>query len=110
MKTWQISIDYIQEENPCVYRILHIIAYFNNQNILFELIKATVKSKDRQKDNEDKQDNDVDTKSNEREDDDNAVKAATRLNNSLSCNFRMPKVAYTAIKCISLCKKPHVIP
>lgn len=54
---------------------------FNNQNILFELIKATVKSKDRQKDNKDKQDNDVDTKSNESEDDDNVVKAATRLNN-----------------------------
>ncbi|KAH6666143.1 TPR repeat protein [Halenospora varia] len=80
MKTWQISIDYIREENPYAYTILHVIAYFNNQNIPFELIKATVRSKDRQEDNKDKQDDDVDTEGNESEDDDDVVEAATRLN------------------------------
>jgi tetratricopeptide (TPR) repeat protein len=79
MKTWQISIDYIREENPCAYAILHVIAYFNNQNIPFELIKATVRSKGEQEDNKHGQDDDADTESDGSEDDDNVIEAATRL-------------------------------
>jgi hypothetical protein len=60
--------------------ILHIIIYFNNQNILFELIKTIVRSIGGQEDNKDKQDNDIDIKSNESEDDDDIMEAATRLN------------------------------
>ncbi|KAH6664297.1 hypothetical protein B0J14DRAFT_569960 [Halenospora varia] len=80
MKTWQVLIDYIREENPCAYTVLHVITYFNNQNIPFELIKATVRSKGRQEDNKDEQDDNVDAESNESEDDDDVVEAATRLN------------------------------
>jgi hypothetical protein len=79
LKTWQISIDYIRMENPYAYSILHIIAYFNNQNIPFELIKAAIGSNVKRKDNRDEQDNVSDIGSNLSEDDDDVINAATRL-------------------------------
>jgi len=60
--------------------ILHVIAYFNNQNIPLELIKATVRSKGRQEDNKDEQDYNIDTESNKSEDDDDVVEVARCLN------------------------------
>jgi tetratricopeptide (TPR) repeat protein len=92
MKTWQISFDHIRLESPCAYRILHILAYFNNQDIPFELIRAAAKSNTRQEvASEEKSpenhvhtemrgmiDDSVDQEEGEEEDDD-AIEAATRL-------------------------------
>ena len=40
LETWSISIEHIRLDNEMAYRILHIIAYVNNQNIPFEIITA----------------------------------------------------------------------
>ncbi|KAK4206669.1 P-loop containing nucleoside triphosphate hydrolase protein [Rhypophila decipiens] len=40
LETWNISIERIQRENKMAYRIMHIIAYVNNQDIPFEIITA----------------------------------------------------------------------
>ena len=40
LETWSISIERIRPENEMAYRILHIIAYVNNQNIPFEIMTA----------------------------------------------------------------------
>jgi tetratricopeptide (TPR) repeat protein len=91
MKTWQISIDYIREENPRAYTILHVIAYFHNQNIPFELIKAAVRSNGDQEDDKNEYNDDVDTESNEIVDDDDVVEAATRLKEFSFLRFRNSK-------------------
>ena len=91
MKTWQISIDYIREENPRAYTILHVIAYFHNQNIPFELIKAAVRSNGDQEDDKNEHNDDVDTESNEIVDDDDVVEAATRLKEFSFLRFRNSK-------------------
>ncbi|KAM7196692.1 hypothetical protein V8F33_006032 [Rhypophila sp. PSN 637] len=40
LETWSISIEYIRLDNEMAYKILHIIAFVNNQNIPFEIIMA----------------------------------------------------------------------
>ncbi|KAK7423377.1 hypothetical protein QQZ08_009054 [Neonectria magnoliae] len=40
LETWCISIERIRQENRIAYRILHAIAYLDNQNIPLELITA----------------------------------------------------------------------
>ena len=40
LETWSISIERIRQEDEMAYRILHTIAYINNQDIPFELIMA----------------------------------------------------------------------
>jgi hypothetical protein len=40
LKTWSISVDRIRKENWPAHRILHIIAFIDNQNIPFEIIAA----------------------------------------------------------------------
>ncbi|KAL6789756.1 hypothetical protein J3E68DRAFT_86040 [Trichoderma sp. SZMC 28012] len=40
LETWNISIRYIEQENPMAYRILHTIAYIDNQNIPLSVILA----------------------------------------------------------------------
>ncbi|KAI9762477.1 MAG: hypothetical protein M1840_001237 [Geoglossum simile] len=40
MRTWLISMEQIAKENACAYKILHTIAFFDNQGIPFELIRA----------------------------------------------------------------------
>ncbi len=38
LETWRISIEHIRQENEMAYRILHIHAFVDNQNIPFEMI------------------------------------------------------------------------
>lgn len=45
MHTWRITMDYLRHENPLAHRILHVIAYFNNQDIPLPLIKAAGKTR-----------------------------------------------------------------
>ncbi|RYP02565.1 hypothetical protein DL765_010728 [Monosporascus sp. GIB2] len=40
LETWSISIERIRLDNEMAYRIMHIIAYVNNQDIPFEIITA----------------------------------------------------------------------
>jgi tetratricopeptide (TPR) repeat protein len=40
LETWSISIERIRRDNEMAYRILHIIAYVNNQDIPFEIMTA----------------------------------------------------------------------
>jgi hypothetical protein len=40
MRTWLISMKQIAKENACAYKILHTIAFFDNQDIPFKLIRA----------------------------------------------------------------------
>ncbi|KAK0710586.1 hypothetical protein B0H67DRAFT_667316 [Lasiosphaeris hirsuta] len=40
LETWSISIERIRLDNKMAYRILHIIAYVNNQNIPFDIMTA----------------------------------------------------------------------
>ncbi|KAK1770253.1 hypothetical protein QBC33DRAFT_617537 [Phialemonium atrogriseum] len=40
LETWSISIERIRLGNEMAYKILHIIAYVNNQNIPFEILAA----------------------------------------------------------------------
>ncbi|KAM7208983.1 hypothetical protein V8F06_014912, partial [Rhypophila decipiens] len=40
LETWNISIERIRRENKMAYRIMHIIAYVNNQDIPFEIMTA----------------------------------------------------------------------
>ncbi|KAH0558567.1 hypothetical protein GP486_004774, partial [Trichoglossum hirsutum] len=40
MRTWLISMERIAKENACAYKILHTIAFFDNQGIPSELIHA----------------------------------------------------------------------
>ncbi|KAK4207229.1 ankyrin repeat-containing domain protein [Rhypophila decipiens] len=40
LETWNISIEHIRRENKMAYRIMHIIAYVNNQDIPFEIMTA----------------------------------------------------------------------
>ncbi|KAK4213874.1 n-terminal acetyltransferase A auxiliary subunit [Rhypophila decipiens] len=40
LETWNISIERIRRENKMAYRIMHIIAYINNQDIPFEIMTA----------------------------------------------------------------------
>jgi hypothetical protein len=40
LETWSISIERIRWDNEMAYRILHIIAHINNQDIPFEIITA----------------------------------------------------------------------
>ncbi|KAK4206246.1 hypothetical protein QBC37DRAFT_476988 [Rhypophila decipiens] len=40
LETWNISIKRIRRENKMAYRIMHIIAYVNNQDIPFEIMAA----------------------------------------------------------------------
>ena len=40
LETWSISIERIRLDNEMAYRILHIIAYVNNQNISLEIMTA----------------------------------------------------------------------
>ncbi|KAH6972236.1 P-loop containing nucleoside triphosphate hydrolase protein [Ilyonectria sp. MPI-CAGE-AT-0026] len=40
LETWHISIDRIRQENEMAYKILHTIAYLDNQNIPWEVIAA----------------------------------------------------------------------
>ena len=81
MKTFQISMDHIRQENPCAYRILHIIAYFDNQDIPFELIKAAARSEDVQQVEEEDGDRQIGeiTSEDEDEDEDDILTATTRL-------------------------------
>lgn len=77
MGTWKISMDLIFEEIPSAYKVMHTIAYFDNQDIPFELIKAAARSERRPK-------KDDETNSDENSDDggdgdDEALEAATRL-------------------------------
>jgi hypothetical protein len=46
LQTLQLSIGYIRRANLSSFKILHTIAYFNNQSIRFELIKAAARSPD----------------------------------------------------------------
>ncbi|KAH6983388.1 hypothetical protein BKA56DRAFT_583615 [Ilyonectria sp. MPI-CAGE-AT-0026] len=43
LETWSISINRIQQESEMAYRILHVIAYVDNQNIPHEVIEAVIK-------------------------------------------------------------------
>ncbi|KAH8664802.1 hypothetical protein BGZ61DRAFT_593199 [Ilyonectria robusta] len=40
LETWHISIDRIRQENEMAYKILHTIAYLDNQNIPLEIMAA----------------------------------------------------------------------
>jgi tetratricopeptide (TPR) repeat protein len=40
LKTWSISVDRIRSENWPAYRILHILAFVDNQNIPFQILAA----------------------------------------------------------------------
>ncbi|KAI9150076.1 LOW QUALITY PROTEIN: Kinesin light chain [Paramyrothecium foliicola] len=40
LATWDISIQHIRDIDPLAHKILHIVAFFENQNIPFDLIKA----------------------------------------------------------------------
>jgi hypothetical protein len=37
--TWQISFDYIEQRNPLSVKLLRLWAYFNNQDLWFELLR-----------------------------------------------------------------------
>lgn len=39
LETWNISIDYIKQDNNLAYKILHILAYLDNQNIQWEVVQ-----------------------------------------------------------------------
>ncbi|KNB18048.1 hypothetical protein FOXG_15699 [Fusarium oxysporum f. sp. lycopersici 4287] len=43
LETWNISIEQIRQENETAYKVLHILAYLDNQNIPFEIIAAAAK-------------------------------------------------------------------
>jgi hypothetical protein len=76
--TWQISMDRIFQEIPSAYKVMHTIAYFDNQNIPFELIRAAARSEHQQKkDSETNSDDNSDPGGDS--DDDEALEAATRL-------------------------------
>jgi tetratricopeptide (TPR) repeat protein len=81
MKTFQISMDHIRQENPCAHRILHTIAYFDNQDIPFELIKAAARSRDMQQVEQEESDKQMEEEemTDEDEDVDDILTAATRL-------------------------------
>lgn len=40
LETWDISVKHIEQESQPAYTILHVIAYFDNQNIPLSLIQA----------------------------------------------------------------------
>ncbi|GAB1317573.1 Violaceus kinesin [Madurella fahalii] len=40
LETWRISIERIRRDNKVAYRILHVIAFVNNQDIPFEVMEA----------------------------------------------------------------------
>ncbi|KAH8706221.1 hypothetical protein BGZ61DRAFT_575789 [Ilyonectria robusta] len=46
LETWSISINRIQQESEMAYRILHVIAYLDNQNIPNEVMEAVIKYDD----------------------------------------------------------------
>ncbi|KAH7165414.1 hypothetical protein EDB81DRAFT_877796 [Dactylonectria macrodidyma] len=43
LETWAISMDHIRQTSEMAYRILHVIAYLNNQDIPHEMIAAIAK-------------------------------------------------------------------
>ncbi|ORY68246.1 P-loop containing nucleoside triphosphate hydrolase protein, partial [Pseudomassariella vexata] len=46
LKTWSISIEQIRQDNEMAYRILHVHAFVDNQNIPFEMIKSAARYDD----------------------------------------------------------------
>lgn len=46
LETWSISINRIQQESEMAYKILHVIAYLDNQNIPHEVMEAVIKHDD----------------------------------------------------------------
>jgi tetratricopeptide (TPR) repeat protein len=46
LQTLRISVDRIRQENLIAYKILHTIVYFNNENIWFDLMKASARCDD----------------------------------------------------------------
>ena len=110
LETWLVSMDRIRQENPCAYKIMHIIAYFNHQDILFELITAAARSVIDEDTNMEDIGSDVDgNESNQTmydksdgsdvykcsesgsEDDDDILEAATRLTEFLFLRLRKSK-------------------
>ncbi|TKW53531.1 Nephrocystin-3 [Colletotrichum tanaceti] len=46
LETWNITIELLEEEDKTAVKILHILAYFDNQNIPKKLIKAAAAASD----------------------------------------------------------------
>ncbi|KAI0405286.1 P-loop containing nucleoside triphosphate hydrolase protein [Xylaria palmicola] len=43
LKTWDISVEYLRGENELIYDVLHTLAFVDNQNIPFELVREAVR-------------------------------------------------------------------
>ncbi|GAW24196.1 hypothetical protein ANO14919_137780 [Xylariales sp. No.14919] len=43
LETWDISVEYLRKENELTYDVLHSLAFVDNQNIPFDLIRGAVR-------------------------------------------------------------------
>ncbi|KAI1130080.1 TPR-like protein [Nemania abortiva] len=43
LETWDISVQYLRKENELIYNVLHTLAFVDNQNIPFDLIREAVR-------------------------------------------------------------------
>ncbi|KAL8296023.1 hypothetical protein RB600_001489 [Gaeumannomyces tritici] len=69
LETWSISIEHIRQENELAYHVLHVLAFFDNQNIPEQMLKKVAKYRDIRRAN---------GRSSDSEDED-AIDAAARL-------------------------------
>ncbi|KAL8318547.1 hypothetical protein RB597_005701 [Gaeumannomyces tritici] len=46
LETWSISIEHIRQENELAYHVLHVLVFFNNQNIPEQMLKKVAKYRD----------------------------------------------------------------
>lgn len=53
LETWDITIDYLRQNNEVSYKILHIIAYIDTQKISWEILKAAATYPEKHKANSD---------------------------------------------------------
>ncbi|KAL8389250.1 hypothetical protein RB599_011041 [Gaeumannomyces hyphopodioides] len=69
LETWSISIEHIRQENEMAYHILHVLAFFDNQNIPEPMVKKIAKQLGSRQANEQSSDSE----------DEDAIDAAARL-------------------------------
>ena len=80
LETWRISIEHIRRENEMAYRILHILAFTDNQNIPKALIKcAATYGNEVGEAQTDSAIRDLDSPSDNDDDDEEIIGAITRL-------------------------------
>ncbi|KAL8294228.1 hypothetical protein RB597_008020 [Gaeumannomyces tritici] len=77
LETLSISIEHIKHENEAAYRILHVLVFFDNQNIPEAMVKKIAEQLGSRR--EDKQSNDRRGEDTSDSEDEDAIYAATRL-------------------------------